>query len=448
MAISDAVPAHTCAEQQGTARISSFSYSKIVNLKRMNDIDKRKQLRKYKTFATGLFILMACIFIFTEYLQKTHASHWTGYVGAFSEAAMVGALADWFAVTALFHYPLGIKIPHTNLIQNSKEKIGDNLGNFVVENFLSPKNIRPYILQLKVSKIAGQWLATEKNQKVLIRELSAVVIGIIIKLDDRQVVHFISMKAEEMSENLNLNNIIGNGIDYILEKDEHQKLITGLAGQVKNYILGNQNMVRERVKRESYALIPKFIDDAVADKITNGLSMYFDEVQHNLEHPLRREITQKLIVFAEEIKTQPRWKAEFEGVRKSFLHEDKINMYAKDIWNSVRTTILSELTKEDSAVKKYLKKNLDELSYSLQNDEKFQQKTDHWIRVTAYRYILKNTHRFGELISSTVGNWEGKELSRKLELEVGKDLQFIRVNGTLVGGLVGLMIYTIAHFFI
>ena len=117
----------------------------------MNDEAKRKQLRKYKAFATGLFVLMAVLFIGTTLLQKTIDSHWIGYVRAFSEAAMVGALADWFAVTALFRHPLGLPIPHTNLIENSKQKLGDNLGNFVVTNFLSPENIRPYIQKLKIS---------------------------------------------------------------------------------------------------------------------------------------------------------------------------------------------------------------------------------------------------------------------------------------------------------
>ena len=135
----------------------------------MNDELKRKQLRNHKMLATGLFVLMACVFLSSTYFQKYQIScHWIGYVKAFSEAAMVGALADWFAVTALFHHPLGLKIPHTNLIENSKEKIGDNLGNFVVSNFLSPKNIRPYIQNLKVSHFIGEWLQKEKNIIILV----------------------------------------------------------------------------------------------------------------------------------------------------------------------------------------------------------------------------------------------------------------------------------------
>lgn len=414
----------------------------------MNDEAKRIQLRRYKMFATGLFVLMAMIFIVTTILQKSDDSHWIGYLRAFAEAAMVGALADWFAVTALFNYPLGLKIPHTNLIENSKERIGDNLGSFVVNNFLSPQNIRPYILKLKVSFFVGEWLSKRKNQEVLISESSEIILNIVRKLDDESVVNFIAKKMGEMTSELKINQVVGNGLAYVIEKNEHQKLITNLSKQIKAYILHNQNVVRDRVQKESFALIPKFVDDKIADKITSGLSRYFEEVEQDEHHLLRKEITRKLTIFASELKTEDRWKEEFQAIKNNFLQEEKLNSYASDIWNSIKKNIVEELSKEDSAVKNYIQKNLVELSQNLQNDEKLQYKIDHWIRVTAYKYILKNTHQVSGLISSTVGNWEGKELSRKLELEVGKDLQFIRVNGTLVGGLVGLVIYTVAHFFI
>ena len=414
----------------------------------MNDELKRKQLRKYKAFATGLFVLMTVIFIITTILQKNDDSHWIGYIRAFSEAAMVGALADWFAVTALFNYPLGLKIPHTNLIENSKERIGDNLGNFVVSNFLSPENIRPYIQKLKVSHFVGDWLSKERNQDKLVNEVSNIVLDILNKLDDSAVVNFIGKKAKEMSDDLKINQIVGNGIEYVLNKNDHQRLITNLSKQIKEYVLNNQEMVNERVKKESYFLVPKFVDDAIAEKITSGLSKYFDEVENDENHSLRNEITKKLYSFSQEVQTEQKWEDEFRGIKNDFLKEEKLHQYSKDIWNSIKKSLSKELEEEQSALKNYLKKNLSELSQNLQTDEKFQHKIDHWVRVTAYKYILKNTHQFGDLISSTVGNWQGKELSEKLELEVGKDLQFIRVNGTLVGGLVGLIIYTVAEFFI
>ena len=414
----------------------------------MTDEEKKIQLRNYKMFATGLFALMAVIFVVMTILEKKNPAHWIGYIRAFSEAAMVGALADWFAVTALFHYPLGIRIPHTNLIENSKERIGDNLGNFVVENFLSPQNIRPYIQKLKISSFVGDWLSKERNQENLMKELSNIVLDILNKLDDTEVVNFIGKKAKEMTDDVKINEIIGNGLDYVLDKNDHQRFITNLSKQIKEYVLNNQKMVKERVKSESFFLIPKFVDDGIAEKITKGLSNYFEEVELDENHSLRAEITQKLYEFSKEIKTEEKWVEEFRTIKNDFLKEEKIQQYSTDIWNSIKKSLSKELEEEQSALKNYLRKNLAELSENLKTDEVFQNKIDHWIRVTAYKYILKNTHQFGALISSTVGNWEGKELSEKLELEVGKDLQFIRVNGTIVGGFVGLIIYTVTEFFI
>ncbi|CAM2927997.1 DUF445 domain-containing protein [Chryseobacterium flavum] len=414
----------------------------------MNDEAKRKQLRKYKLFATGLFILMAAIFITTTILQKSYSSHWIGYVRAFSEAAMVGALADWFAVTALFRHPLGLPIPHTNLIENSKQKLGDNLGSFVVSNFLSPQNIRPYIQKLKISNFVGEWLGKQKNQEILLKNLSDIVLDILNKLDNSTVSRFISKKVSDMTDDIKLNKIVGNGISYILEKNDHQRIITNLSKQIKEYIIENDEIIKERVRKGSYSFIPSFVDNKIADKIADGLSDFFKEIEENPEHEVRQLITQKIHDFSVDLKEDSKWENEFKTIKNGLLKNDKLEEYSNDIWISIKETLIKELQESDSTLKKYLYRNLDEFSQNLKTDENLQNKIDHWVRVTAYKYILKNTHQFGNLISTTVGNWQGKELSEKLELEVGKDLQFIRVNGTLVGGLVGLIIYTIAHFFL
>ncbi|WP_307453426.1 MULTISPECIES: DUF445 domain-containing protein [Chryseobacterium] len=414
----------------------------------MNDEAKRKQLKKYKAFATGLFLLMAALFIITTILQKNNASHWIGYVRAFSEAAMVGALADWFAVTALFRHPLGLPIPHTNLIENSKQQLGDNLGGFVVNNFLSPGNIRPYIQKLRISGFVGEWLGKEKNQAVLIKNISDIVLDILNKLEDDTVSRFISNKVSEMTDDIKLNKIVGNGIGYIIEKNDHQRLITNLSSQIKNYILENDEMIKDRVKKGSYTFIPAFVDNKIADKITSGLSDFFGEIEEDPQHEIRNLITRKIQDFSADLKEDPKWDEEFKNIKKDLLKPEKLNEYSRDIWASIKKTVTEELQHDDSALKNYISKNLDEFAVNLKTNTALQDKIDDWVRVTAYKYILKNTHQFGNLISSTVGNWQGKELSEKLELEVGKDLQFIRVNGTIVGGLVGLIIYTIAHFFL
>ncbi|WP_407478369.1 DUF445 domain-containing protein [Elizabethkingia anophelis] len=412
----------------------------------MTESQKRKQLFKYKALATGLFLLMACIFITTTVLQKQYTSHWIGYIHAFSEAAMVGALADWFAVIALFHYPMGIKIPHTNLIENSKQKIGDNLGNFVVENFASAENIRPYIEKIKVTGFLSEWLLKEKNQEILVKEIAVLLKNAISQFQDPDIISFIAGKIKEARENLKINHILSNGIFYLLEKGEQQAIITFLSSKIKNYILENDELIRDKVHQNSYSLVPKFVDNKIANKITTGLASFFEDIENNPDHKVRNEISDSIYQFANEIKTSDRWENELSKIKASILNEDKLNDYATDIWHSLKKTLMSELDNDHSALKQYAQKNIRQFAEDLNKNESQQNKIDQWIRFNAYRLILKNTGKVSELISTTVGNWEGKELSRKLELEVGKDLQFIRINGTIVGGLVGLIIYTLAAF--
>jgi uncharacterized membrane-anchored protein YjiN (DUF445 family) len=413
----------------------------------MNNNYKAQQLKNYKLLATGLFLLMLAIYIFTHWLMKVYPANWQGYIKAFAEAAMVGALADWFAVTALFHQPLGLPIPHTNLIETSKKRIGDNLGNFVVTNFLNATNIRPYIKKITVAAYAAQWLSKESNKKILIAEITRLLNDIIRKADDESIIQFIIHKGKGLASDAKLHNMVADALDYFLNKKEHEKLITVLAERIKKYIIENEEMVREKVRKESLFFIPRFIDDKLAQKIGNGLVNYFDEIEHDTTHKVRVEITEQLYIFSESLRNDSKWEQEFQQLKTNILTDEKLKEYAKDLWFSLKATLQQELTYADSALVKYFAKNLDELAYNLQTDNSLQQKIDRWVHYNAYKYILKNAGKVSSLISDTIGNWQGKELSRKLELEVGKDLQFIRINGTLVGGLMGLIIHILTVYF-
>lgn len=408
--------------------------------------DKQRQLRRHKQLATGLFLLMVAVYAVMTWMSRSYPEqHWTGYVRAFAEAAMVGALADWFAVTALFHHPLGIPIPHTNLIEKSKQSIGNNLGSFVVNNFLTPQNIRPYISRLSVSGFAAGWLASGRNKALLAKELGRLLKDIVQKLDDEAVPQFIARKGNELIGSVKLHLIAANALQYLLDRGEHEKLITTLAATIKTYVSNNEMMVQERVKKESYFFIPKFIDNKLAGKITHALMRYFEEIETDRAHKIRQDISEQAYRFVADLRTLPRWEEELQQLRGGLLSEERIETYAQDVWQSLKQTLLGELGSEDSALLRYFSKMTDDFSRSLAEDEVMRQRIDSWVRFTAYKYILRNTDNAGLLISNTVGNWQGRELSRKLELEVGKDLQFIRINGTLVGGLVGLLIYTITQ---
>lgn len=411
---------------------------------------KEKKLRFHKRIATALFLFMTLMYIAMVILQKK-APGWSfvGYIKAFSEAAMVGALADWFAVTALFHKPLGLPIPHTNLIENRKKDIGDNLGNFVVENFLKAENIRPYVESINVSSFIVKYLNKEKNINILINEIKVKLEEIIENTNDKKITNFITEKSKLLLQEIELNTLISNVLEYLLKEKEHQKILDFIFLKIQSYILENKDLIHKKISQESAFFIPDFIDKILADKITAGLANYMGEAAENEEHSIRKEIENQLLLLKEDLKNEPHWKQKLEKLKDNLLQSENIEKYAESIWVYIKNFLKEDLSKplNDSILKSYLKKSILNFTNQLQTDQQLQNRIDGWSQKTIYQFILKNRNEAGLLISQTIGNWKGRELSEKLELEVGKDLQFIRINGTLVGGLVGLLIYIITQFF-
>ncbi|CEN39815.1 DUF445 domain-containing protein [Capnocytophaga cynodegmi] len=411
---------------------------------------KEKKLRFHKRIATALFLFMTLMYITMVILQKK-APEWSfvGYIKAFSEAAMVGALADWFAVTALFHKPLGLPIPHTNLIENRKKDIGDNLGNFVVENFLKAENIRPYVESINVSSFIVKYLNKEKNINILINEIKVKLEEIIENTNDKKITNFITEKSKLLLQEIELNTLISNALEYLLKEKEHQKILDFIFLKIQSYILENKDLIHKKISQESAFFIPNFIDKILANKITAGLANYMEEAAENEEHSIRKEIENQLLLLKENLKNEPHWKQKLEKLKDNLLQSENIEKYAESIWIYIKNFLKEDLSKplNVSVLKSYLKKSILNFTNQLQTDKQLQNRIDGWSQKTIYKFILKNRNEAGLLISQTVGNWKGRELSEKLELEVGKDLQFIRINGTLVGGLVGLLIYIITQFF-
>lgn len=406
--------------------------------------DKHAQLRKHKFIATGLFILMAVIYFILVYLTKHHPQQWMFYVKAFSEAGMVGALADWFAVTALFRYPLGLKIPHTNLIEKSKNRIGENLGSFVTDNFLTPSTIRPYIEKLDAMKFVLNWLETPKNQQTVSSQIVSLSHYIITNLDDKTVVDAITKKGIQLLADLPYHIWLSDGLQYMIKNNEHNRLLDILLPKAKDYVENNRSLIYEKVV-EKQPLLKLVGGKTVTNQLISGITSFLDDVEENPNHPIRTEIEDKLNETALQIKTEQNWKDKINVVKNQFITHEKINQYAEEAWVKLKKETLNKLEDEQYNIRTYIDKELSKWVTSIQENADWQQKINGWIRQMLYKQALKNSKEVSGIISRTVANWDGKELSDKLELEVGKDLQYIRVNGTLVGGLVGVVIYVLTE---
>jgi len=410
----------------------------------MTETEKIQSLKKHKAIATGLFVLMAILYASMVYLSTQSSDNWIGYVEAFSEAAMVGALADWFAVTALFRYPLGLKIPHTNLIERSKNSIGDSLGHFVTNNFLTPATIRPYIEKLEVVKYVSAWLNKPRNQYVLKEELIAFVQKILKDLEDKEVINFMTAKGDEILKQFNLQELASTTIEYIIEKDKHNEVLDVVLPKAKEYIKESDLLIEGKLN-EKHPFISFFAGKKISKGVIDGVVSFIEEIEEDKHHPIRNNFQESILNAAEKIKTDPTWENKLNEMRDGFITQERLEEYVADLWTALKSNLSESFNQDDSALQIYAEKNIQKLSHNLTENEEMITKINNWIRHFLYRLILRNVTEVEKLISNTVGEWEGKELSDKLELEVGKDLQYIRINGTLVGGLVGLIIYTITQ---
>lgn len=413
----------------------------------MNIESKEIQLKKHKSLATGLFILMAVIYIAMVYMLKNNPQKWMEYVRAFSEAGMVGALADWFAVTALFKYPLGIKIPHTNLITTNKNALGRNLGDFVSSNFLTADTIRPYIDKLSISEYLNDWLSKKKNIELINLECSKIIQRIIKNLDNSSIAEFLANKGFELTNEIKLERLAGTALLYLLENNEHERLINIILPQAKEYVENNRELIYKKVV-EKQPILGLIGGKAVTNQLISGITTFLEEIEHNAEHDIRKTMTLKLYQIVEDLNEKDDWHQKFEAIKNEFITQDKIYEYTQDIWLRLKEDMLLKLNDQNGTFNKYIQQNIQQMVNSFKNDEEMQNNIDKFARQYVYKIVLKNSKEVGKIITNTVEKWDGNELSSKLELEVGKDLQYIRINGTLVGGLVGLLIYTLTHLFL
>ena len=382
----------------------------------MTEVEKIQNLKKHKAIATGLFLLMAIVYFAMVYLDLHSDAKWIGYVEAFAEAGMVGALADWFAVTALFRYPLGLKIPHTNLIENSQKAIGDNLGHFVTDNFLTPSTIRPYIEKLEVVKYAADWLNKPSNQKDLQDELIHFTKKIVTDLDDKDVVDFITLKGDEILKQFNLPELVSSSLEYVLEKEKHDEILEAIIPKAKEYILESDLIIKDKLN-EKHPVISFFAGKKISKGVVEGVVSFLDEVADDKEHPIRHNIERIIKDNIQNIKESPDWKAKLETLRDDFITKERMNEYSMDLWQAIKLNLTESFDDPNSALQTYIQKNIKKLTENLNDNQEMIDKINGWVRHFIYRMILRNVKEVEGLISSTVDKWEGKQLSEKLELE-------------------------------
>jgi uncharacterized membrane-anchored protein YjiN (DUF445 family) len=397
--------------------------------------EKEQDLRQMKRNALILLGFAVVLFVFAIIYK-------VDWLKAFSEAAMVGGIADWFAVVALFRHPLGLPIPHTALIPSNKDKIGINLGNFVSDEFLIREKLEIKIEQFNVAIKVSDWLIDSKNAH-LVADLIVenVIPGVLKTIDDDEVKHFIHGQFNDKLSEINFGEWIAYGLDSLAKSEKQEELVSNVLKTLIAELQNNNHLIEEKVKNSTPFLSFGLVDKKITEGVFNGLYDFLEQASYQ-DSTIRRRINDYVMDFITELKKSPEMQQKINDLVFDFANKKEVQDYISGIWLEIKTAIVNDLAlKEESIIKNSIGNLIQSLGKGIQGDQLILNKINNFVKKDVLSVLINNKKMIGELISSTVKSWDTDEVSKKLELEIGSDLQYIRINGTLVGGLVGLLIY-------
>jgi uncharacterized membrane-anchored protein YjiN (DUF445 family) len=397
------------------------------------------RLRRMKRIPLYLLFLMVALFVLT---LKSPAA-WAGWVHAFAEAAMVGALADWFAVVALFRHPLGIPIPHTAIIPRRKDELGDTMARFVADHFLKPDVVRSRLSQVNLAAYVVSWLNTEKGRTSIANLASSVMSWALGALSEDRVKQFLAKLGKRQLKDVSLAPFLGHTLSWLAGDGRHQQVLTHVLRYAIVVLNDNREKIRERIQQESPWWIPGFVDDRILQQMIQRVETRLFEMTLDPEHPMREQFGSWLERLADNLKTSPEHRKFGEEFKQKILENDALQTYLYGLWQELASRLEEDLEHPESGVKQKIDHWLDGVAQELEQDEAMQSRINDWLCDAIVMIVEKNRAQISSLISETVKSWDGEETSKRMELAIGRDLQFIRINGTLVGGLVGLVIHAL-----
>ncbi|PZQ61606.1 MAG: DUF445 domain-containing protein [Sphingomonas taxi] len=394
--------------------------------------------------ATGLLVLMAAIFLASRALVPLHPG-W-GFVRAFAEAAMVGGLADWFAVTALFRHPLSLPIPHTAIIPRNKDRIGDQLAQFLREYFLIPAVVARRMVRIDVAAAAGRWLANPRGAggSRLTRGTSRLAVEVLQALDQERLGGMVRAMMVTRVRETELSPMLGRALAAAMAEERHRPVIDALVRWAQGALAANEHLVRAMVHDRAGAVLRwTGLDETLANKIIDGLDRLVAEMAEDHDHPLRLKVEEGLAGVAVRLQHDPEMRARVEALKIELLENPAMQDWINGLWEQARAAMLRAARDPDALVRGKLGEALRQLGATLQDDPRLGRIINRFVRRSAVGAAADYGDAIVRLVSETIRGWDARTITMRLENAVGKDLQFIRINGTLVGGLVGVAIHTV-----
>ncbi|WP_255448394.1 DUF445 domain-containing protein [Telmatospirillum sp. J64-1] len=395
-----------------------------------------------RRLASGLLVLMLVVFILARQYMGVYP--WLSYVEAFAEAAMIGAIADWFAVTALFRHPLRLPIPHTAIIPRNKDRIGQSLGRFISTNFLDPVLIRQKLRDMDSGRKVAHWLAQPDNARFLAVRMSGTVKPILEALDDEHVRVFVRDAITRRLAAVEAAPLLARVLGVLVAHRHHQVLFDRLLDISADFLYNHREELREKVEAKSAWWLPKFVDEKIFAKIVTGIEDTLLEMR-DPDHPWRENFSVAVEEFCHHLLHSPEYRARGEELKAEFLANPEVQAYLGSVWNELRAHLLADLDESEGAIRTGLERALLSLGRRLDSDPKMQAILNRWLERIVLHYAVPQRDQIGRFIAGVVERWDTRTLVDKLELQVGKDLQYIRINGTVVGGAVGLLIHALTQ---
>jgi len=398
--------------------------------------------RRMRRTATGLLVAMAALFAVARSQLGTHPA-W-GWVLAFAEAAMVGGLADWFAVTALFRHPLGLPIPHTAIIPENKDRIADSMARFIQANFLIPTVVARRMRAVNLARAAGDFLTRPGNDEVsrIRGGAGALIADVLESLDPERLGGQVRAGLVHQLERLEVSPLLGQMLTAAIADKRHLPLLDSLIHWAGLTLEDNEEMVRQIIRDKANAVVRwTGLDDRLANSVLDGLYRLLAEVLVDPDHPLRRKIEEGLEQLAHDLQHDEAVRAKVEGMKNDLLANPALGTWWTGVWERMRLAAIAAARDPKGGLGGAVTGMLGELGQALRDDPPLQRQINRFARRTAVGVATRYGGQIVQLVSETVKRWDARTVSDRIENAVGRDLQFIRLNGTLVGGLVGLLIH-------
>ncbi|MFD3583453.1 DUF445 domain-containing protein [Streptomyces sp. NPDC058683] len=432
------------ARAGGTPAPPAPSY-KSMNAFTPADEERQRGVRRMKTTATGLLLLVALVYVLAKWASGAGAGSWADYVAAAAEAGMVGALADWFAVTALFRHPLGLPIPHTAIIPTKKDQLGVSLGEFVGENFLSQDVVRQRLRAVGIGSRLGAWLAEPKNADRVTAELATALRGALTVLRDSDVQAVVGEAITRRADAQEIAPGIGKMLDRVVADGGHNRVVDLVVTRAYDWLVQHGDSVMDAVQGGAPGWTPRFVDRRVGERVYKELLRFCAEMRDMPSHPARGALDRFLTDFANDLQSDTDTRARVERLKGEVLGRGEVQDLIASAWTAVRSMIVSAAEDERSELRLRVRASLISLGARMATEPKVQDKVDSWVEGAAVHVVSTYRKEITSLITDTVAGWDAEHTTRKIEAHIGRDLQFIRINGTVVGSLAGVLIFTVSR---